>query len=279
MRKLSLVALAALLVSCGGGGGTNPSPAVSNPNSGVPLTVPPPGTVPVSSAAMTFNSVTGGASSAIADANDGSSATITKDDVGNVTSLTLNISTGGITKNMTLVPNGQVQSIGTDQTAFAVAGSLNFSAFGAWGSSEDTAGNFKFGGFAGGQATPVANMPRSGSAIYNGNMLGVATNGTNAFTVAGNAQISADFGAQTVGTNFFNITQQQVGTNTVTPVVGFSGTSQLTGNIYAGPLVSANGLQTGDVRGQFYGPGAQETAGVWRITGQGTTAVGSFGAR
>jgi hypothetical protein len=279
MTKLSLIALATLLVSCGGGGGGSPPPTVSAPGNSVPVAVPAAGTIPASSAAMTFNSVNGAASSAIADANGGSSFSATRDANGNVTTVSLNISTGGITKNMTLAPGGQVQQVGPGQTAFAVVSDLSFSSFGVWGSSEDNVGNLKFGGFAGGQATPVANMPKSGSAVYNGNMLGVATNGTNAFAVVGSAQISANFGAQTVGTNFFNITQQQVGTNTVTPVTSFSGTSQLSGNIYSGPLASANGLQTGDVRGQFYGPSAQETAGAWRITGAGTTAVGSFGAR
>ena len=271
MKGLPLVALSALLTSCGGGGGGSPSPTAS---------APPPAsgtstTSAASSAAMTFNNVSGATSSAIADANGGSSFTVDTD--ANGKTLTLNISTGGITKTIRLTPNS-AQQVGNPGAAFVVAQSLNFSTFGTWGTSEDNAGNFKFGGFAGGQATPIADMPRAGSAVYNGSMAGTATNGTNVFSVVGDAQISANFDAQTVGTNFFNMTKQQVGTNVMIPVTSFSGTSQLSGNVYAGALAAANGLQTGDVRGQFYGPGAQETAGVWHITGAGTTAVGSFGA-
>jgi hypothetical protein len=273
MKELPLVALSVLLTSCGGGGGGSPSPTASAPPPATGMST----TSPAASAAMTFNNLSGATSSAIADANGGSSFTVDTDANGNVKTFTLNISTGGITKTIRLTP-GSAQQVGNPGAAFVVAQSLNFSTFGTWGTSEDNAGNFKFGGFAGGQATPIANMPRTGSAVYNGSMAGTATNGTNVFSVVGDAQISANFDAQTVGTNFFNMTKQQVGTNVMIPVTSFSGTSQLSGNIYAGALAAANGLQTGDVRGQFYGPGAQETAGVWHITGAGTTAVGSFGA-
>lgn len=269
MKGLPLVALSVLLTSCGGGSGGSPSPTASSPPPASGTST----TSAASSAAMTFNNVSGATSSAIADANGGSSFTVDTD----AKTLTLNISTGGITKTIRLTPNS-AQQVGNPGAAFVVAQSLNFSTFGTWGTSEDNAGNFKFGGFAGGQATPIANMPRTGSAVYNGSMAGTATNGTNVFSVVGDAQISANFDAQTVGTNFFNMTKQQVGTNVMIPVTSFSGTSQLSGNVYAGALAAANGLQTGDVRGQFYGPGAQETAGVWHITGAGTTAVGSFGA-
>lgn len=279
MRLLPLVAIAPSLAACFSGSG-GASVNSSNPTPKPVLTfLLPPGTYAASSAAMTFNSVSGTTSSAIADANGGSSLTVNGDGAGHPTSVTFNISTGGITRTMTLVPDGTVQPVGPNQTAFATAAGGAFSLFGAWASSEDNAGNFKFGGFAAGEPTTPQFMPTAGSAVYNGTMVGLATNGTNEFAVAGSAQISANFGSRSVGTNFFNITQQQVGTNVQSAVAGFSGTAQLSGNIYAGPLASANGLQTGDVRGQFYGPHAQETAGVWRITGAGTTAVGGFGAR
>jgi hypothetical protein len=132
-------------------------------------------------------------------------------------------------------------------------------------------------------------MPASGTATFNGATIGVggATGGSTAYSLVGNAQIIANFATQSVTTNLTNLSTlilsinnlstQTISTNAVGSLPNLSGTSTISGNAYAGPI-AGTGL-TGTIKGNFYGPAAQETAGVWQASGGGNAWIGSYGAK
>jgi hypothetical protein len=61
------------------------------------------------------------------------------------------------------------------------------------------------------------------------------------------------------------------------PITIDAASGVINGNGYAAAL--SGGALTGTLNGNFYGPGARETAGVWQASGAGQVWVGSFGAK
>jgi hypothetical protein len=155
---------------------------------------------------------------------------------------------------------------------------LNYAAYGLWASG-DTATAGRAGTFAFGSLTPAASVPSTGSATFNGITIGVggATSGSTVYALLGSAQIIANFATQSVTTNLTNLSTQNISTNAVGSLPNLSGTSAISGNAYAG-TIAGTGL-TGTINGNFYGPAAQETAGVWQASGGGNAWIGSYGAK
>jgi hypothetical protein len=175
-----------------------------------------------------------------------------------------------------------------DATALALnqsagAQALNWSAFGLWSYSyeNDPHGNGagRSHAFAFGNLTPASSVPATGSATYNGTTMGMGggpgDNSLNA--VQGNAKIVANFAGQSVTTSLTNLTTQNIYTNVAGSLPDLTGTSTISGNAYSGPI-AGTGL-SGSIKGNFYGPAAQETAGVWQASGGGSTWLGSYGAK
>ena len=157
---------------------------------------------------------------------------------------------------------------------------LAFSSFGAWNTNNTTPGvQGGFGVIASGQDTPVGAMPTSGNASYTGATTGfVQTSATSAETrIRGTATVTASFGTGAI-TSAFNIPGQFAfsgngnivsGTNTYT---GSTSTTSVTNSALPAAML-------GDLRGAFYGPAAQETAGTWTLKGGQAQAMGAFGAK
>jgi hypothetical protein len=162
------------------------------------------------------------------------------------------------------------QSIGTQ--------SLNSAAYGFWASG-DSATTGRAGTFAFGNLTPAASVPATGSATFSGITIGVggATSGSTAYALQGKAQIIANFATQSVTTNLTNLGTQNISTNALGSLPDLAGTSTISGNGYTGPI-AGSGL-TGTINGNFYGPSAHETAGVWQASGGGNSWIGSYGAK
>jgi hypothetical protein len=158
------------------------------------------------------------------------------------------------------------------------AQTLNYAAYGLWASG-DTATTGRAGTFAFGNMTPTASVPATGSATFNGTTTGVCgpTSGSTVYALQGNAQLIANFSTQSVTTNLTNLSTQNISTNAVSSLPDLSGTSTISGNAYAG-TISGTSL-TGTINGNFYGPAAQETAGVWQASGGGNAWLGSYGAK
>jgi hypothetical protein len=226
----------------------------------------------------------------ISAAGQGATVTLTTDASGNLSRVV--IPAGGITDGaggpghpltspLTLDFGYQLDDVlafpgdQADTLSQAAAGQgLTSSAYGLWAVSGTTGA--AVGGLAFGNLTPATSVPVTGSATFNGFTIGLggATNSNPTQTLQGNAQIIANFATQTVTTNLTNFSY---GPSVKAPVPDLTGTSSMTGNAYAGPI-SGGGLN-GTISGNFYGPAAQETAGVWQASGGGNTWIGSYGAK
>ena len=66
-------------------------------------------------------------------------------------------------------------------------------------------------------------------------------------------------------------------TGTTGALPNLSGTGAISGNTYAINNLSGGSL-SGTANGTFYGPGANETAGTFQVSGGGTTVIAAFGA-
>jgi hypothetical protein len=167
---------------------------------------------------------------------------------------------------------------------------LTSSAYGLWASSGAGYGfwaatgkafSSDAGAFAFGNLTPPTAVPATGLATFSGFTIGFggATDGSAAFVLKGNAQVIANFASQTVTTNLTNFQTDNISRNsTATALVpSLTGTSTISGNAYAG-TISGPAL-IGTINGNFYGSAAQETVGVWQVSGNGNAWLGSFGAK
>ena len=295
---LAVLSVLLSLTGCGGGGGgsssVSSSAPVTNPPTPIPISFQAPSTTvayDVSSASASVGS-TGVTGSRIDDAGTGSTVTVVTDASGNLSSVRFNIATPTqpftntySAANLTAIPllsltdlavllNAAVNTPGANGFTTATSG-LSVSTFGIWAANDNTSG--RIGVFAGGTPTPVAAMPTTGTATYNGTTIGAAASSSAAYALAGNAQLVANFSTNTVNTTISNLQFENVSTNQITAQPNLTGTASITGNQYKGPL--AGGTLSGTSTGTFYGPSAQETAGVWRVSGGGVTAIGSYGAK
>lgn len=303
--RVGVGALAFVLSACGGGGSRGGEGTLnqqgSNPGAGLPVVVnfqASDATVvyDAASAAITANADLGVTGSRIDAAGIGSTVSITTGANGYLSSVTLNILTPGAAFDQTYTSVMPLTGLTLNELATALEGvnnasntangfiaaqqaqaqTLSASAYGIW-AANDGGGNGRIGVLAIGNETTPAAMPMTGTATYNGTTIGVGTSTTTAFALSGTAQIVANFATASVTTSFSNIVTQNLATNAVGAMSDLTGASVIAGNKYAGPL--AGGGLAGQVSGTFYGPAAQETAGVWNVSGGGLTAIGSFGAR
>jgi hypothetical protein len=140
---------------------------------------------------------------------------------------------------------------------------LNYSSWGGWMYADSFAQGR--GVFGGGTLTAPAAMPIKGKATYTGQTVGFKD--TQPFV--GTARIGADFGKQAVDLKFSDFSNKSIPT--------ISGGGPITGNQYTAQVGGSN--YGGTALGQFNGPKAQETSGVWQVTGQQHYIQGSFAAR
>lgn len=148
-------------------------------------------------------------------------------------------------------------------------------------------------GFEGGNGTltPAASMPQSGSATYNGDMIGRAYDVQNQATylLIGRSSLTADFAGQTVNGSLSAISARNVATGGVSSFNDITLNGTISGNAFSGtaavssvpasPAALAAGA-SGTTAGHFYGPAANEAAGTWLLQdGSNKWAVGAFGGK
>jgi hypothetical protein len=184
---------------------------------------------------------------------------------------------------------------------FAETAGLSYSSFGTWSikpcsNATDCTPTYAgtFGGSQG-EAYQTAALPTSGSATYAGGATGFvqqpgASNSLNAASFYGTTTLTANFATGSVNGGVSNIVAHDLNTDAALGSVnnigiaatiagtGFSGTTNVTGS--GGTAFNISGA-TGTVNGAFFGPNAQEVAGVFNLTGgtNNTTLLGSFGAK
>lgn len=176
----------------------------------------------------------------------------------------------------------------------ALAG-LDYMELGAWAVSDGGATNFTVGVGVGvgGYETRPSDMPTTGSATYNGTMVGVSVDSTgDAYDLVGDASMTADFGTGNISGSFTNTTATNVDTLANSPWndVNFGGTIAAGSNGFSG-TTSVGGANTnpgglaadasGEVKGKFFGPVAgvpDEAGGAWTLEdSSGNVATGAFG--
>ena len=251
-----------------------------------------------SSAAAKFDAILGVTDSGIDAAGSGSTVRITTDASGIITDLTIGTNTANVGFNKgdqpfgtpgTAIPSNaevlreltaglqEIFSGGAGSYGFAFV-DLSYSMYGAWAINDSNTGsNGRFGAIAFGVQTQPSSMPTGGSATYNGQALGVGATGTSAFAFTGDAQVVANFAGNSVTTAFSNLVTRDVNTNALGSLPTLSGIDSITGNAYS-VSISGGGF-IGGVDGNFYGPNAEETAGVFLAEDGITTVIGSYGAR
>ena len=257
-------------------------------------------TYDASSAAFHFDA-SGVTSRDIAAAGSGSTVTITTDASGIITELKIDTNTDGVnfhagdqpfgTPGTAIPSNAEVLrelTAGLQEIFSGGAGShgfafvdLSYSMYGAWAANDSNTGSDgRFGAIAFGVQTQPASMP-TGSATYNGQALGMGMTGTSAFAFTGDAQVIANFAGNSVTTAFSNLVTRDLNTNALGSLPTLSGTSTIvtapTGNAYS-VSISGGGF-IGAVDGNFYGPNAEETAGVFQAEDGTTMVIGSYGAK
>ena len=144
-----------------------------------------------------------------------------------------------------------------------------------------------------GNRTPGSAMPTSGTATYDGRMeaLEASTNeaveslSTSATFYFGDVTLTADFAASDVAGNFTNLLRSQTGV--YGPYDNVSGGATFNADINGNGMTADNlsgigalsGYQNGNVRGAFFGPSAEEAAGVFDAQDQTANKVltGWFG--
>ncbi|MDG2002190.1 MAG: transferrin-binding protein-like solute binding protein, partial [Novosphingobium sp.] len=179
---------------------------------------------------------------------------------------------------------------------------LQYSSFGVWFIDPCAAGSGcelseyigSYGGANPGEVQTTS-MPTTGSATYNGGAVGfvqqpVATNSTNVSQFWGSTSVTANFATGAVTGLISSIQAYDVSDSTTLLGTinniglsgniagsGWSGTTDVPGA--AGTAFDISGA-TGTVTAGFYGPNADETAGVFNVTGgaNNTTLFGGFGA-
>jgi len=297
----ALASIALFLSACSGGGGSVATPAPATlppvtqtaPTSGIALNLQPPSTTVTyqAAAATATNAVNQMSNVSLSALGQGATITLTADASGNLSGV--GIPAGGISLNgfsitgssltnqfsgMVDIPNVICcsNSIGYGISQAAAGQGLTSSAYGLWASTlRNSAGDA--GALAFGNLTPAASVPTTGSATFNGFTVGVGAvaNGPANYSLRGNAQIIANFATQSVTTNLTNFIAGTYGASASIP--DLTGTSSMAGNAYAGAI--AGGNLTGTINGNFYGSSAQETTGVWQVSGGGNAWIGSYGAK
>ena len=278
-RWLGTVAIATLLAACGGGGGSGDSGG-SGGSGGIGSATPQSG----------FVLPAGSGSTVIALDSTNHDAAVVRYTSGG----TASVSFGSVTRTWSVSPKvvGDVEvtesSDGRTVVVTARGGSggstssssLQYTSYGIWLESNATSVLDGSSGevtsvssFVIGDPTPLAAMPRSGSATYRGQAVGVELRGAQLpRTLSGPFDASVDFNSGRIDAT---ADLSGAGDGSAFGRVTMSGLA-ISGNRFSGSA-GASGY-TGSVKGGFSGPSASELGGAFELDGA-STVHGAFAAR
>ncbi len=198
-----------------------------------------------------------------------------------------NISISNSTSALLLEPSPVNHDFNTQQTPSALVvddavfndlGDYNYTTWGDWETKTlDTINpqnTVTHGYWIDGNETPLQNLPKTGTATYAGGVIGD-------FTPAGGVtNIGAIQGAVNLQVNFSNQTiaaDMQLNKNGVPWDATSMPPTNLNGTAWNGTMQGQN--STGTLQGNFYGPNAEEAAGVWNLNNPKGQAIGAFRAK
>lgn len=176
----------------------------------------------------------------------------------------------------------------TDLTVIALPGQdaagLTYATYGFWAESDDPglidgdSAPSQGGAFFGGNNTPIDNMPTTGSAVYSGFAIGNDSNEDGGDfrggegLIVGTSTFTADFANSSISGLFELNNAEQIPYTTITLA-----DTAISANTFEG-IASSDLDHTGTIRGQFFGPGAEELSGLGQLTGSSQIAI-AFGAK
>jgi len=164
----------------------------------------------------------------------------------------------------------------------------DYQTFGYWVTEYTGIGaeTIEIGVISAGLKTPFASIPTSNTALFEGYYVGVLSDAGTPFEVIGYADLSVNFSSKLVtldgwGASIYDVdTFEEVIDTTLTDSLELLGTLRYTNsNAYSGDIQNLDGLMTGEATGAFYGPNAEETGGVLRLSNDRIMLTASFGAK
>ncbi len=171
---------------------------------------------------------------------------------------------------------------------------LSWTSFGTWDT--EIGQSYPYDGSHGryifGYATPLAAIPRTGSATYTGKTDGWVlypqeTSGGRGIvsrSLTGDATLQANFASRAITGILTNMHSDHDPWNSVS----LQGTISSTQNAFSGAAAATSspggaaaliGTATGTLAGLFFGPVAQELGAIWTLSDGTKTAIGSIGAK
>jgi hypothetical protein len=305
-KLVILGAAVALLAACGGGGGGPSSGGGGNGGGGggdgggdgptsndtlTNLTVSE--TFATAAATMTGTVEQGGTVSGVSSGQSGLGTPVTLAYDAANDSYTVKIDQAGISANTTFQPTDRdagsstatydVFKSGDDQFVLFKPGNatktLTYTTYGGWlrrtasGSNVDFDTSF----FVFGVSTPAEDMPTTGTASYAAAVDGYWVNTSGLQVLQGDGALTADFAAGAMSGAFALNGVDEGGTSHGFDT--FDGAASITGNLFSGTMTGRNTDYSGTWGGGFFGPGAEEVGGSFRLTDpadSGNQAVGVF---
>ena len=166
---------------------------------------------------------------------------------------------------------------------------LSWTTYGLWNSYEyGDSMPHAVSAFVTGYKTPTGAVPTTGTATYNGSVVGQVMYGREGAYLgiaqdwlSGDATLQADFGSGDISGNLTNMFGPGGAWNPVSllgAITGgnFTGTTAVTST--PGTEGSMSGSATGTFAGMFFGPVGQELGAVWTLHDSNSTAIGTIGA-
>jgi hypothetical protein len=180
------------------------------------------------------------------------------------------------TKGDKLSKNGSINTLrkqnGDDVALFE--GGYEYQAFGSWltgiNSNSGTVGSGSYGA-----ATSKNNVP-SGNASYTGNSIGIAKLADdNLYVTSSTITADTDFSKVTLESKNTTAVNLSTGGPVLAPTLDFTGEGFVSGATFSSNITGP-GL-SGNAKGTFYGPNAQEIGGTFRASGSVVEYNGAFG--
>lgn len=302
---LSFVLLA-LVAGCGGGGGGSAGGSTTIGSFVKWSAVPNPGSVKISGDA-TYTSYTAPAPAFLVTSVDpvtqtpDASVTITYRSDGTISAIDLSVpatpsgvmsirwdENGGdsIVETTTHVIASDAAGSTLGISANAIPRGWEYQTFGMWLTGYGT-GSGTFGGVSVGAQTAASAVPTTGSAIFNGSLLGGYIDASGQpWLVDASLTANVDFASRSVSLTSSGSVKYNVNnfgsagvSDSSLDITGTLTYSPAT-NSFSGTLSTAGGLN-GVSSGRFYGPSAEELGGTFHFTQAGSveTFIGAYGAK
>ncbi|MFA7292648.1 MAG: factor H binding protein domain-containing protein [Rhodocyclaceae bacterium] len=152
-------------------------------------------------------------------------------------------------------------------------GTYSYLSWGLWGS-EATPERpvYQNSHWIAGSLTPAVAIPTTGTANYNGQVVGKLNEGGAVTTVTGTSALTVLFDNRGLSGSFDNMKRANgtAWTSATVNATWGAGTNQISGTLNA-----ANGMN-GTVNASFFGPAANHVGGSWSLSGGGNQASGVF---